>query len=168
MGVAGPPERGLEICALARLDPANEEGGTNLANDRAMARDRNADLAGVPVLIVQDEEATAKIIATSLETCGCETRIAASAEEAIALLTPFAPRAIVLELVLPQLSGLVLAERLKQDPATRDIPIIATSVFSAQDAAHIARDAGCADYARKPIDPDSFARMLRDHIDRLK
>jgi len=133
-----------------------------------MARDTDADLAGIPVLIVQDEQVTAKIIATSLEACGCETRIAASAEEAIALLVPFAPRAIVLDLVLPQLSGLVLAEQLKQDPTTRDIPIIATSIFSTQDAAQIARDAGCADYVRKPIDPDSFARMLRDHIDRMK
>jgi CheY-like chemotaxis protein len=140
----------------------------NLATARTMARDTDADLAGVPVLIVQDEQITAKIIATSLESRGCETKIAASAEEAIALLSPFAPRAIVLDLVLPLMSGLVLAEQLKQDPATRDIPIIATSVFSAQDAEQIAREAGCADYVRRPIDPDSFARTLRDHIDPLK
>jgi CheY-like chemotaxis protein len=140
----------------------------NLAADPAMARDTDSDLAGLPVLIVQDEQITAKIIATSLGTFGCATKIAATAEEAIALLVPFAPRAIVLDLVLPQMSGLLLAEQLKQDPATRDIPIIATSVFSAQDAAQIAREAGCADYVRRPIDPDSFARMFCDHIDRLK
>jgi CheY-like chemotaxis protein len=91
-----------------------------------------------------------------------------SAEEAVAMLRPFGPRAIVLDLILPQLSGLVLAEQLTQDPATRDIPIIATSLFSAQDAAEIARDAGCVEYVRKPIDPSTFARLLRDHIDRSK
>ena len=130
-----------------------------------MAKESDVNLAGVPVLIVEDEEVTARFIAATLETCGCDTKIAHSAEEAMALLAPFAPRAIVLDLVLPQLSGLMLAEQLKQNPATRDIPIIATSRFSAQDAAQIALDAGCVDYIRTPIDPESFARVLRDHID---
>ncbi len=133
-----------------------------------MPRDIDADLAGVPVLIIQDEPATARVIATTLETHGCQTRIARSAEEAIALLAPFSPRLIVLDLVLPQLSGLALAEQLTRDPATGDIPIIATSLFSAQDAADIARDAGCVDYVRKPIDPSTFARLLRDHLGRAK
>jgi len=132
-----------------------------------MAREA-ADLGSIPVLIIEDEEASAKLIASTLETHGYETRIAASAEEAMAAMTPSPPRAIVLDLVLPRLSGLVLAEQLKQDPATRDIPIIATSLFSAEDAAHLAREAGCADYVRKPIDPESFARLLRDHLERLK
>jgi putative two-component system response regulator len=133
-----------------------------------MPQDRDVDLAGVPVLIVQDEQASARVIATTLETHGCETRIARSAAEAVALLAPFSPRVIVLDLVLPQLSGLVLAEQLTRDPATGGIPIIATSLFSAQDAADIARDAGCVDYVRKPIDPSTFARLLRDHLERSK
>ena len=133
-----------------------------------MARDVDSGLANVPVLIVEDEQASARTLAATLKTYGYETRIARSAQEAVALLAPFNPRAIVLDLVLPQFSGLVLAEQLTRDPATRDIPIIATSLFSAQDAADIARDAGCVDYVRKPIDPSSFAELLRDHIDRSK
>lgn len=133
-----------------------------------MAREIDPDLGSVPVLIIEDEEASAKLIASTLETHGYAPRIAANAEEAIALLDPFLPRAIVLDLVLPRLSGVMLAEQLKQVPEMRDVPIIATSPFSAQDAAHIARDAGCADYIRKPIDPDLFARLLRDHLERSK
>jgi putative two-component system response regulator len=133
-----------------------------------MAQDAEPELAGVPVLIVEDEQASARIIAASLETHGCETRIARSAEEAVALLARFGPRAIVLDLVLPQLSGLVLAEQLTREPATRDIPIIATSQFREEDAAPLARDVGCADYVRKPIDPSSFARLLLEHINRDK
>lgn len=129
-----------------------------------MSRETDAELGSIPVLIIEDEEASAKLIASTLETHGYQTRIAGSAEEAITLMGPVPPRAILLELVLPELSGLVLAERLKQDPATRDIPIIATSRFSAHEAAQIARDAGCDDYLRKPIDPESFARMLREYI----
>jgi CheY-like chemotaxis protein len=129
-----------------------------------MAQDSN--IGSIPVLIIEDEEASAKLIASTLETHGYETRIAASAEEAKILLAPNPPRAIVLDLVLPELSGLVLAEQLRQNPATRDIPIIATSLFSAQDAAQIARDAGCDEYVRKPIDPDSFARLLREKLEK--
>lgn len=133
-----------------------------------MGREAGTELGSIPVLIIEDEEASAKLIASTLETHGYETRIAANAEEAMAAMTPLPPRAIVLDLVLPRLSGLVLAEQLKQDPATRDIPIIATSLFSEEDAAHIARDAGCADYIRKPIDPETFARLLREHFERHK
>jgi CheY-like chemotaxis protein len=159
----GPPSGGS-----SRQARPVTTSGTNLAGDRAMPHEPDAELAGVPVLIVEDETATAEIVATILATHGYETRIAGSAEEAIAILGSFVPRAIVLDLVLPRMSGLVLAEQLRQDPATRDIPIIATSQFSAQDAKQIARDAGCADYVRKPIDPQAFARLLRDHIDRAK
>jgi CheY-like chemotaxis protein len=140
----------------------------DLATDNVMARDSARDIGSVPVLIIEDEEASAKLIAGTLETHGYDTRIAGTAEEAIALLAPFAPRAIVLDLILPQMSGLVLAEQLKEDPATRDIPIIATSEFSAQDAAQIARDAGCAYYVSKAIDPASFLRLLLDHLKRSK
>ena len=142
--------------------------GTDLAIDGVMAGDSNSDVGSVPVLIVEDEEASAKLIAGTLETHGYDTRIAGNAEEAIALLAPFAPRAIVLDLVLPQMSGLVLAEQLKENPATRDIPIIATSEFSAQDAAQIAREAGCAYYVSKSIDPASFRRLLLDRLKRSK
>ena len=140
----------------------------DLATHLRMALEAESDLAGIPVLIVQDEQASARIIAATLETHGCETRIARTAQEAVELLAPFSPRAIVLDLVLPQLSGLVLAQQLTRNPATRDIPIIATSLFSAQDAAGIARDAGCVEYVRKPIDPSSLALLLRDYLERSK
>lgn len=162
-------ETGISRFSRVAYEPVRgPAGGTDLAVDGSMATDADADLGSVPVLIIQDEEASAKLIASTLQTHGYEALIAANAEEAIALLDPFVPRAIVLDLVLPRLSGLVLAERLKKDPTTCDIPVIATSRFSSEDAAHIARDAGCVDYIRKPIDPDLFARLLRDHLARLK
>jgi CheY-like chemotaxis protein len=177
MPVAGDPERRLTTSTETRRFRVlgSENGavargicGTDLAIAGVMARDSNSDLGSVPVLIIEDEEASAKLIAGTLETHGYDTMIAGTAEEAIALLAPFAPRAIVLDLVLPQMSGLVLAEQLKENPATRDIPIIATSEFSAQDAAQIAREAGCAYYVSKSIDPASFRRLLLDRLKRSK
>ena len=133
-----------------------------------MARAADPELARATVLIVEDEQATANLIATTLETHGYATRVAASAEEAIALVFPVPPGAIVVDLVQPQMSGLLLVAQLKTDPATRDIVIIATGPFSPQDAAHIARDAGCATYVRKPLDAASFVGLLREHLERTK
>ena len=177
MPVAGDPEQRLATSTPPRhfrglcgenAAAASPIGGTDLAIDSVMARDSDSDRGSVPVLIIEDEEASAKLIAGTLETHGYDTMVAGTAEEAIALLAPFAPRAIVLDLILPQMSGLVLAEQLKENPATRDIPIIATSEFSAQDAAQIAREAGCAYYVSKSIDPASFRRLLLDRLKRSK
>jgi two-component system, OmpR family, phosphate regulon response regulator PhoB len=132
-----------------------------------MASEPDAD-PGIPILIVEDEAATVKLMVRALETYGYEARVASSAEEAMSLMVPFNPRAIVLDLVLPRLSGLMWAEQLRRDPATRDVPIIATSRFSDEDAGRLARDAGCAHYFRKPIDPASLARLVRDHLARAK
>jgi CheY-like chemotaxis protein len=115
-------------------------------------------------LIVEDDDVSAKLIAATLESEGCETRRAASAEEALWILARFAPRAIVLDLVLPQMSGLVFAQLLKRDPATRDIVIIATSAFDEAEAGPLAHRVGCADYLRKPIDPISLPRVLLGHL----
>jgi two-component system, cell cycle response regulator DivK len=123
-----------------------------------------SQLAGLPVLIVEDDAASAKLVAVVLQTEGCVTRIARSAEEALAVIETFSPRVIVLDLILPRMSGLLLAERLKKGPATRDIPIIAVSAFNGPETVRIAESAGCAAYIRKPIDPIALPQLLLSHL----
>jgi CheY-like chemotaxis protein len=121
-------------------------------------------LAGVRVLIVDDDPPSAKMLSVALAAEGCEARIATSAEEAMAVLASFEARAIVLDLVLPRMNGLVLASMLKQDPATRDAVIIATSAFNGPEVATTARQAGCAAYLLKPLDPISLPKLLVAHL----
>jgi two-component system, OmpR family, response regulator len=66
----------------------------------------------------------------------------------------------VIDLILPLASGLVLAERLKADPATSDVVLIAVSAFNGPEATRSAKAAGFALYIRKPIDPTSFSGLL--------
>jgi len=121
-------------------------------------------LAGVPILIVDDDAASAKLVAVTLSAEGCRTLVAGSADEALAVLPDFAPRAIVLDLILPRMSGLLLAQQLKANPATRDIVLIAMSAFNGAETELIARAAGCVAYLRKPIDAIALPQLLLNHL----
>jgi two-component system cell cycle response regulator DivK len=119
-----------------------------------------SDLRGVPILVVEDDPASARLLAVLLRTVGSDVRIASSAEEALTLLREFPARVLVLDLVLPRMSGLLLAQQLKQSSATRHIVVIAVSVVDGPETERLALESGCAAYVRKPIDIDSFTSTL--------
>jgi CheY-like chemotaxis protein len=114
-------------------------------------------VTGASALVVDDDPASAKLLAVLLRGEGFHVRVAGSAEEALDQLRTFQPHAVVLDLVLPLMSGLLLAQRLKADPATRDIVLIAVTSLSGSEGEAVALQAGCAAYLRKPIDALSFA-----------
>jgi CheY-like chemotaxis protein len=119
-------------------------------------------LRGLPVMIVEDDVLSAKLLAIVLRSEGCEVRIAGSAEAALEVMPSFRPRVIVLDLVLPAMSGLLFAELLRADPATRDVIIVAVTAFNGSEVERAVLEAGCVDYVRKPIDPLTFADRLRN------
>jgi two-component system cell cycle response regulator DivK len=125
---------------------------------------RRPQLQGIPVLVVDDDPASAKLLSILLRAEGCDTRSASSAEEAVVVLGSFRPHVIVLDVILPLMGGLLFAQRLKADPATRDIVIIAVSAVSGVAAKQGALDAGCAAFLPKPIDPLTFPNFVRDHL----
>lgn len=111
-----------------------------------------SSLAGVRVLVVEDDAASAKLVSVVLQGEGCAVRVASTAEEAERALADFAPQVIVLDFVLPTMSGLLFAQRLAAREGERPA-VVATSVMSGPEVARLALDAGCAVYLPKPIDP---------------
>ena len=113
------------------------------------------------MLIVEDDPANARLMAALLGAEGTpNVRIAHSAEEALAIISTAPVRALIVDLLLPGMSGLALVERLKADGSTRHIVAIAVTV---SDAAGIESDAmrrGCAGFVEKPIDADKLLRIL--------
>jgi CheY-like chemotaxis protein len=87
-----------------------------------------------------------------------------SGEEAMGLLETFHPRAIVMDLILPRMSGLLLLQQIKAQPSTRDIVVIAVSVVDDPATERLVRAAGCAAYIRKPIDIHTFAEIVAGHL----
>jgi CheY-like chemotaxis protein len=139
------------------------DGSRTSGDDRPLTAAR-PDLRGVRVLVVDDDAASAKLLAVVLGAEGCEIRVAYSAEEALDILGGFRPRAIVLDLILPLMSGLLFAQRLKSDAAMRDLVIIAVSAVNGPGAERAALGAGCAAFIRKPINALTFAQLLLESL----
>jgi CheY-like chemotaxis protein len=121
-------------------------------------------LSGHSVLLVEDDAASRKLEAVLLTDAGALVTAVDSAEEAIAVLARRKPDAVVLDLILPRMGGLVLVEQLKTDPATKDIVVIAVTSLNGADAERVALRAGCAAYLKKPIDTQTFAATVASYL----
>ncbi|HKS16633.1 MAG TPA: response regulator [Planctomycetota bacterium] len=120
---------------------------------------------GEAILIVDDNEANLKLARVLLQSAGYVVRTADSAELALQTLVSFRPRLILMDIQLPGTDGLELSRRLKDDPATRDIVILALTAYAMKGDEERVRKAGCDGYISKPIDtrtlPETVARHLR-------
>ena len=121
-------------------------------------------MAGEAMLIVDDNPANLKLARVVLSGAGYEVRTAADAEEALVALETFRPRLILMDIQLPGMDGLELTRRLKADPRSQGIVILALTAYAMKGDEEKAREAGCDGYIVKPIDtrtlPAVIARSL--------
>lgn len=117
----------------------------SLANDRRV------------LLVIEDDDVFASIVCTLSRDIGFQCIVAGTAEEAISLAREYKPSAVVLDLGLPDQSGLTVLDRLKHDDATRHIPI---HVISASDNSQTALSLGAIGYLTKPVRREQLAEVL--------
>lgn len=117
-------------------------------------------MSGKSVLIVDDNAANLKLARVVLATAGYEVRTAEDAAAALEVLKTFKPQVILMDIQLPGMDGLTLTRKLKSDPATRDILVIALTAYAMKGDDEKAAASGCAGYITKPIS----TRLLADHI----
>ena len=117
-------------------------------------------MAGEPILIVDDNPANLKLARVLLTADGYQVRVATDAEDALAVLREFTPRLILMDLQLPGMDGLTLTRRLKNDPVTHDIAVIALTAYAMKGDEQKAREAGCDGYISKPIDTRTLAATV--------
>lgn len=117
------------------------------------------------ILIVDDNATNLKLAKVLLTGEGYQVRTAADAEQALEVLAEFVPQLILMDIQLPGMDGLELTRRLKSDPKTRDITVVALTAYAMKGDADKALALGCSGYISKPIDTRSFgaevARYLR-------
>jgi two-component system, cell cycle response regulator DivK len=87
-------------------------------------------------------------------------RAAARADEALEMLETFAPRLILMDLQLPGMDGLELTRRLKADPRTQHIVIVAVTAYAMKGDEERVRAAGCDGYVTKPIDTRALPQVI--------
>lgn len=121
-------------------------------------------MAGEPILIVDDNAANLKLIRVLLKGEGYEVRTATDAEEALAALAGFRPRLILMDLQLPGMDGLQLTQKLKADPATGPITILALTAYAMKGDEEKALAAGCDGYIAKPIDTRTLPGLIAEYL----
>src|SRR5687767_11082309 len=115
------------------------------------------------ILIVDDYPDALDVWTLYLRSLGYRVSTAADGPTGVAQAEQLLPDLIVLDLELPGISGFEAANRLRSNPATHDIPLIAATGYSHQRQIAMAREAGFDEVVVKPVDPDS----LVDEIERL-
>jgi CheY-like chemotaxis protein len=121
-------------------------------------------LADKPILIVDDNPANMKLAAFVLQSRGFTVRTASNAKEALVEIASFPPRLVLMDIQLPDIDGLELTRRLKAEPATRGIIIVAVTAYAMAGDEEKARRAGCDGYVTKPIDTRTLAATVGRYL----
>jgi CheY-like chemotaxis protein len=115
------------------------------------------------VLIVDDNPLNIMLANAVLEPAGFLVESAVDADEAMARISTFLPELILMDIQLPGVDGLTLTGRLKADPATRHIVIIAFTAYAMKDDEARLLAGGCDGYIAKPINVATFAQTVRGY-----
>lgn len=113
------------------------------------------------VLVVEDESAIAELIALNLRHAGWDVTVAATADQAQALVDRVLPDLVLLDWMLPGSSGLALAKRWRGDPRTRELPIIMLTARTEEADRVAGLDAGADDYLGKPFSTQELMARMR-------
>ena len=132
-------------------------------------RDDNFGSAGQPaalktVLIVEDNELNMKLFHDLLDAHGYGTVQTRSGKDALALARQHRPDLILMDIQLPEVSGLDVIRWIKTDHAVSAIPIIAVTAFAMKGDEERIRSGGCEAYISKPISVAGFMATIRQFI----
>ncbi|KFL35996.1 GGDEF domain-containing protein [Arenimonas donghaensis] len=119
---------------------------------------------GRPVLLVVDDDPGNLRLLAGLLGESYDLRLATRAEAALKIAASQHPDLILMDVVLPGMSGLEACRRLAQDPGTADIPVIFITSGSSEDDELACWDAGGVDFVSKPVHPVTLARRVAVHI----
>ena len=112
------------------------------------------------VLIVEDNELNMKLFNDLLVAHGYGTLQTRDGTEALALARQHRPDLILMDIQLPEVSGLQVTQWLKKDDVLRSIPVIAVTAFAMKGDEEKIRDGGCEAYIAKPISVSSFLKTV--------
>jgi signal transduction histidine kinase len=119
---------------------------------------------GSTVLVVEDNPVNRKLARNVLRSRGYRVLEADTGEEGIEIARAERPHLILMDLQLPGLDGIEATRRLKADPSTRGIPIVALSAYAEEADQQRAREAGCAGYIAKPIRLSRFPLQVGSYL----
>jgi len=120
------------------------------------------------ILIVEDEAALQKLLAYNLEAAGFEVAQAFDGEEALTLLAERTPDLIVLDWMIPQLSGLELLRRIRRRPEQAHVPVVMLTARTEEPDRLRGLELGADDYVTKPFSPAELIARIRAVLRRVR
>ena len=116
------------------------------------------------VLIIEDNETNLYMMRFILSQLGCDVLEARDGESGVKLAINECPDLILMDIQLPVLDGYSATRQLRENDATRTIPIIAVTSFAMAGDREKALEAGCTAYVEKPIDPEAFVEEIKTYL----
>ena len=116
------------------------------------------------ILVVEDEKAISDILVFNLQREGYDTLAAYDGAEGLRCALEEAPDLILLDVMLPEMDGFEVCQRLKADKETEGIPVIFLSVMESPGQKHRGFEVGGVDYVTKPFHADEVLARVRTHI----
>lgn len=127
---------------------------------------------GLDILLVDDNEQNLELLCAFLEDFieqyGGRLRTAPDGLEAIKLIETVPPDLILLDVMMPRMSGFQLCSRLKQSPATRKIPIVMVTALNEVSDAERAAECGADDFISKPVNRVELIGRIRSVLAKIK
>jgi two-component system, cell cycle response regulator DivK len=121
---------------------------------------------GMPatVLVVEDNELNMKLFHDLLEAHGIGVMQLTDGRQVLDTVRATRPDVILMDIQLPEVSGLEVTQWLKNDPDLKTIPVIAVTSFAMKGDEQKFRDGGCDDYISKPISVVKFMETVRKYL----
>jgi two-component system, cell cycle response regulator DivK len=116
------------------------------------------------ILVVEDNERNLKLLRDVLEYAGYDVRAARTAEDGIALAVKEPPDLVLMDLQLPGIDGMEALRRLRENPRTADIPVVAVTAQAMKQDRERVLDAGFDGYVEKPISVRAFPDQVRSFL----
>jgi two-component system alkaline phosphatase synthesis response regulator PhoP len=111
----------------------------------------NPSDAAISILLVDDNEQNLELMAAYIEELGCQMHMARDGVEALEQVSAHRPDLILLDVMMPRMSGFQVCKKLKSDDATREIPIVMVTALSEVSDVEHAVDVGADDFLSKPV-----------------
>ena len=126
-----------------------------------MTADFDQEVLNSTILIADDTEQNVELLQAYLDDLGCRIVTAGDGQETLDRVADSKPDLILLDIMMPKLSGFEICRKLKRDPATRDIPICMVTALNEEGDIEKAVDAGTDDFLSKPINKWELLTRVR-------
>lgn len=117
------------------------------------------------VLIIEDDNLIAKIYSTRLSQDGYEVKVADNGKDGLGLIKTFKPNVVLLDIMIPKISGLEILKIIKKDAHTKNIPIIVYSNLGKDDGIKQAKALGASEYIIKAnLTPHQVVEKIKSYL----